>query len=162
MIAHLGTEQTETIVSGWVNNLATDVFANDTALIEAIVSGQCDAGIVNTYYLGRLQNQNPDIPVNLFWPNQDSTGVHVNISGAGVTTHAKRPRSAQKLLEWLAKRSAQQAFAGINMEYPVNDATSLDPVVESWGEFKADKLKLQAIGPLQGEAIKLMDRAGYR
>ena len=162
MIAHQGVDSTTEMVSGWVNNLATEVFANDTAVIEAIVAGQCDVGIVNTYYFGRLQKQNPDIPVALFWPNQDSTGVHVNISGAGITTHAKRPRAAQQLLEWLAKRSAQEAFAGINMEYPVNDATRLDPLVKSWGKFKADKLRLEAIGPLQSEAIKLMDRAGYR
>lgn len=157
-----GEQATEQMVKGWVSNLAAPVFANDTALIEAIVAGQCDVGIVNTYYFGRLQMANPDIPAALFWPNQSTTGVHVNISGAGVTTHAKSPKAAQALLEWLAKRSAQEAFAGINMEYPVNDATRLDPIVESWGEFKADPLNLEAAGRRQKDAIMLMDRAGYR
>lgn len=157
-----GEQATEQMVKGWVSNLAAPVFANDTALIEAIVAGQCDVGIVNTYYFGRLQVANPEIPAALFWPNQSTTGVHVNISGAGVTTHAKSPKAAQALLEWLAKRSAQEAFAGINMEYPVNDATRLDPIVESWGEFKADPLNLEAAGRRQKDAIMLMDRAGYR
>ncbi|AUM12485.1 extracellular solute-binding protein [Ketobacter alkanivorans] len=157
-----GEQATEQMVKGWVSNLAAPVFANDTALIEAIVAGQCDVGIVNTYYFGRLQMANPEIPAALFWPNQSTTGVHVNISGAGVTTHAKSPKAAQALLEWLAKRSAQEAFAGINMEYPVNDATRLDPIVESWGEFKADPLNLEAAGRRQKDAIMLMDRAGYR
>lgn len=161
LIEHQGLAQTEQMVKGWVSNLAAPVFANDTALIEAIQAGQCDVGIVNTYYFGRLQMADPNIPAALFWPNQKTTGVHVNISGAGITTHAKSPQAAQALLEWLAKRHAQEAFAGINMEYPVNDATRWDPVVESWGEFKADKLSLEAAGRRQQEAIMLMDRAGY-
>ena len=161
MIERDGEARTEEVVKGWVDNLATDVFADDTALINAIVAGQCDVGIVNTYYFGRLQHQDPKIPAALFWPNQNSSGVHVNISGAGVTTHAKNPQGAQKLLEWLAKREAQEIFAGINMEYPVNDATKWDPLVESWGKFKADDLNVEVAGKRQIESIKLMDRAGY-
>jgi iron(III) transport system substrate-binding protein len=162
MIERLGVEATEQVISGWVSNLAAPVFANDTALIEAIVAGQCDVGIVNTYYLGRLQHEKPDLPVALYWPNQQDRGVHVNISGAGVTAHSKQPKAAQALLEWLAKRSAQEAFAGINMEYPVNDATRWDPIVKSWGKFKADSLNVSAAGRRQAEAIMLMDRAGYK
>lgn len=162
LIEHQGAGKSEQMVQGWVANLAAPVFSNDTSLIQAIVAGQCDVGIVNTYYFGRLQQQAPAMPVALFWPNQETTGVHVNISGAGVTTHAKRPAAAQALLEWLAKRSAQEAFAGINMEYPVNDATRRDPTVESWGEFKADTLSLEVAGRRQREAIMLMDRAGYK
>ena len=161
MIERHGEAKTEQIVKGWVDNLATDVFANDTALIEAIVAGQCDVGIVNTYYFGRLQHEKGDIPAKLFWPNQETTGVHVNISGAGITAHAKRPQAAQAFLEWLAKRHAQEIFAGINMEYPVNDATKWDPIVESWGKFKADDLNVEVAGRRQIEAVKLMDRAGY-
>ncbi|MAL35727.1 MAG: iron ABC transporter substrate-binding protein, partial [Pseudomonas sp.] len=75
-----GAEKTEEIIKGWVNNLATDVFADDTALVQAIDAGQCDVGIVNTYYYGRLHAQNPDLKAKLFWPNQDGRGVHVNLS----------------------------------------------------------------------------------
>ena len=153
--------KTEAVIKGWVANLAAPVFANDTALIEAIVAGQCDVGIVNTYYFGRMQNENPKLPVALFWANQDSSGVHVNLAGAGITTHSKRPKAAQDLLEWLAKRSAQEAFAGINMEYPVNDATQWDPIVKSWGKFDADEINLSVAGARQKEAIMLMDRVGY-
>lgn len=161
LIERHGEAKTEQLVKGWVDNLATDVFANDTALIEAIVAGQCDVGIVNTYYFGRLEQEKGKLPAKLFWPNQKTTGVHVNVSGAGVTTHAKHPEEAQKLLEWLAKGQAQRIFAAINMEYPVNENTKWDPIVEAWGEFKADELNVEVAGKRQVEAVKLMDRAGY-
>ncbi len=162
LIERHGEAATQEIVKGWVDNLATDVFPNDTALMEAIAAGQCDVGIVNTYYFGRLQADNPDIKLALFWPNQDTTGVHVNISGAGITQHAKHPQLAQQLLEWLAQGEAQALFAGLNMEYPVDPAIEQDPLVKSWGTFKADDLNVDVAGRRQAEAIKLMDRAGYR
>ena len=130
--------------------------------MEAILAGQCDVGIANTYYFGRLQKENPDIEMALFWPNQQSSGVHVNVSGAGLTKHAKHPEEAQKLIEWLAQGEAQAMFAGLNMEFPVNATVPVDGLVKSWGEFKADDLNVEVAGSRQVEAVKLMDRAGYR
>ncbi len=162
LIERHGVERTEQLVKGWVDNLATEVFPNDTSLMEAILAGQCDVGVVNTYYFGRLQKENPDIALALFWPNQESSGVHVNVSGAGITKHAKHPKEAQQLIEWLAQGEAQAMFAGLNMEFPVNPEVPVDELVKSWGEFKADDLNVEVAGRRQVEAIKLMDRAGYR
>ena len=52
-------------------------------------------------------------------------------------------------------------FAGLNMEFPVNPEIKADPLVQSWGEFKADELNVEVAGRRQVEAIKLMDRVGY-
>jgi len=89
MIAQQGEKAAEAIVKGWVGNLATVPFSNDTKTMKAIAAGQCDVGIVNTYYYGRLMKKEPGTKLALFWPNQDGRGVHVNISGAGVTKNAK-------------------------------------------------------------------------
>jgi iron(III) transport system substrate-binding protein len=77
------------------------VFSDDVAVLEAINAGQCDVGIVNTYYYGRLHKQKPDLPVKLFWPNQGDRGVHVNLSGIGLTKHAPHPEAAKALVEWM-------------------------------------------------------------
>ena len=71
MIETHGAENTEKLIKSWIGNLATDVFSDDTALLQAIDEGQCDVGIVNTYYYGRVHKQNPDLKVKLFWLNQD-------------------------------------------------------------------------------------------
>lgn len=162
LIARHGEKKTEEIVRGWVDNLATAPFSNDTSLIEAIAAGQCDVGIVNTYYLGRLQKQNPKLPVKLFWASQDDSGVHVNVSGAGITKHAPNRQNAQKLLEWLSTPEAQELFAGLNLEFPANPDVSADPLVKQWGSFKPDVINVSEAGRLQPQAVMLMDRAGYR
>lgn len=162
LIVEHGEARTEEIVKGWVANLATEVFSNDVLLMEAIVAGQCDVGIVNTYYFGRLLRDKPDSPIKLFWADQAGHGVHVNISGAGVTTHSSRKQAAQKFLEWLSMPEAQSLFAGLNLEYPANPAVDADPSVQAWGKFKASELNIAKAGELQSAAVMLMDRAGYR
>jgi len=162
MIARLGDKKTEQIIRGWVANLATDVFSNDTSLIKAIAAGQCDVGIVNTYYYGRLKKKQPTLEAALFWPNQKISGVHVNVSGAGVTRHAKHPEAAAKFLEWLSTPPAQKILAESNMEYPANPTVPPHSLVASWGEFKQDTLNVSNAGKLQSRAVMIMDRAGYR
>lgn len=159
-----GSAEAERIVRGWVDNLAVPPFANDDDTILAVAAGRCDVAIVNTYYLGRLKRDRPELPVTVFWPNQGEgeRGVHVNVSGAGITTHAKRPEAAQAFLEWLASESVQEKFAGVNLEFPAREGVALDPLVEGWGPFRPDLINVSRAGALQAEATMLMDRAGYR
>lgn len=162
LIAGHGEEEAEEIVSGWVANLAVAPFSNDTKALEAVAAGIGDATIVNTYYFGRLMKKKPELPLSIFWPNQQSSGVHMNVSGAGVTAHAKNKDGAIKLIEWLSGEAAQQQFAGLNMEYPVNANVTADPVVAKWGTFKGNPMNVAKYGELQANAIKLMDRVEYK
>lgn len=162
MIAKHGEQKTEDIVRGWVDNLARKPFSNDTKVMKAIEAGLCDLGVINTYYFGRLQQKNPDIKLAIFWPNQKGSGVHVNVSGAGVTRYAKHKKEAVKFIEWLSSTEAQSMFADANMEYPVNPKTEPHEFVKSWGEFKGNTINVSKAGSLQADAIRLMDRAGFR
>ena len=161
LIENHGEAKTEAIVKGWVNNLSTDVFSDDNAVIQAIEAGQCDVGVVNTYYYGRLHKQNPTLPVKIFWPNQGDRGVHVNLSGIGLTKHAPHPEAAKKLVEWMTGEDAQKLFADINQEFPANPKVKPSDEVAAWGSFKADSIPVEIAGKRQAEAIRLMDRAGW-
>ena len=162
LINTLGEAKTEAVVKGWVANLAAPPFSNDTKAMEAVAAGQCDLTIVNTYYFGRLMKSQPDTKLALFWPNQADRGVHVNISGAGITRFAKHPDQARDLLEWLTGTEAQGLLAELNQEYPANPVMEASAEVRSWGEFKSDQANVESAGRLQPEAVMLMDRAGYR
>jgi iron(III) transport system substrate-binding protein len=164
LIENHGAEGAEAIVAGWVANQAAQPFASDDEVILAVGAGRCDVGIVNTYYFGRLKRDNPALPVAIFWPNQGEgqRGVHVNVSGAGITTHAKRPQAAQAFLEWLSAGDAQSKFASVNFEFPANPAIAVDPAVADWGPFRQDLINVSRAGALQVQATQLMDRVGYR
>ncbi len=164
LIGELGEQQTEAIVSSWVANLAIPPTSNDTKLMQAILSGQCDLGVVNSYYFGRLQAEDSDIPLALFWPGQGEgeRGVHVNVAGAGITRHSDSPDAARAFVEWLVSDEAQAIFAGVNKEYPVVEGAEVDPQVAAWGQFSDNTQPLGNAYKLQPDAVKLMDRVDYR
>jgi iron(III) transport system substrate-binding protein len=161
MIKRHGEAKTESLVRGWVANQPT-LINGDTKILEAIAAGQCDVGLTNHYYLARIVAKQPDFPVAPFWANQQTTGTHVNISGAGITAHSKNRANAIKLLEFLSSPEAQQMFADLSFEYPANPQAAIHPIVAKWGKFKQDDIHIAAAGEFQAAAVKLADRAGYK
>jgi iron(III) transport system substrate-binding protein len=164
LIEQHGEARAEAIVRGWVANLAADPFASDNEVMEAIAAGRCDAGLVNTYYFGRLLRDKPQLRLALFWPNQGEgeRGVHVNVSGAGVIVHSRRAQAAQAFLEWLSAGAAQAQFAAANLEFPANPKVAPDPAVAAWGSFRQNPINVFRAGSRQADATRLMDRAGYK
>lgn len=166
MIHEHGEEKTEQLVKGWVANLATAPLPDDTKAMEAVAAGLCDVTVVNTYYFGRLMEKKPGLPLAIFWPNQNlknqAAGVHVNVSGAGVTRYAKHEKEAIRLLEWLSSDKAQNLYADVNLEYPANPKVKADATVAAWGGFKPNLINVAQAGALQTKAVMLMDRAGYK
>lgn len=158
----MGEAAAEAMVRGWVANLAVPPTPDDTLALRAVAAGECDATIVNMYYLARLKRDDPDFPVAMSWPDQDGEGVHVNLFGGGVTAHAKNPDGARRLLEWWSGVEAQRLLAANNLEYPANPAAAPDPVLAAFGAFKGDEARIRVAGPRQAEAVRLMDRAGWR
>jgi len=161
MIKRFGEATVQAMVRGWVANNPT-LLNSDTRILESIAAGECDVGITNSYYLGRLLAKDPNLPVAPFWANQQTTGTHVNISGAGVTAHAKHRANAIKLIEFLSRPEAQQLLVNSNFEYPANPQTPVHPTLAKWGPFKQDDINVAAAGELQPTAIRLADRAGYK
>ncbi len=161
MIASLGKEEAEEVVKGWMKN-EPEIFGSDVKMLEAMAAGQKDVAIANTYYLGRLLKEDPDLPLAVFWPNQDDRGAHVNVSGAGITKNSPNKENAIKLLEFLSSAKAQKMFAETNIEYPVNPDADLHELLKEWGDFKRDDLNVSELGSNQAEAVKIADRAGYK
>ncbi len=162
LIYHDGLEKTTDIVRGWIDNLAATPHAEDVHIMTSILAGQCDVGIVNSYYFGRLQAKDPNLALKLFWANQNSTGTHVNVSGAGVTKHSKNPESAIKLLEFLTSIEAQKIYVELNKEYPASQKIKADNLIALWGDFNQDKMNLSVAGKNQADSVSLMQREGYR
>jgi len=168
MIAADGVETTETWARGLVANLARPPRGGDRDQIKAAAAGQCDLAVANTYYLAGMLASKDEREraaaehMGVFWPNQADRGVHVNVSGAAVTRSARNGAAAVRLVEFLAGEASQAWYAEANGEYPVRPGVASSPVLEAWGGFKADELNLARLGELNGEALRLMDRAGWK
>ncbi|MXX98406.1 MAG: Fe(3+) ABC transporter substrate-binding protein [Gammaproteobacteria bacterium] len=168
MIHVNGEDATYNWAQALVSNFARPPVGGDRDQILAAAGGLCDIAVVNTYYLAYML-ANPDKvqsgaanKMHVVWPNQEDRGTHVNISGAGVTRIAKNKDDAIRLLEFLVDKEAQHWYSDVNYEYPIRSDVEVAAVLDAWGTFKADTIKLDKLGELNSEAVKLMDRAGWQ
>ena len=99
--------------------------------------------------------------IGVIFPNQGSTGAHVNISGAGVVATAPNRANAIRFLEYLTTESAQRYFADGNHEYPAVIGLEGSEALQSLGDFEADTLNASELGIHQAEAVMVFDRAGW-
>lgn len=163
-----GEEKAKEWAAGMVNNFARDPEGGDRDQAKAIAAGVGDIAIMNTYYLGQMLNSEDPEEVKvaeslgIFFPNQETTGTHVNVSGAGVVKSAKNKDNAIKLLEFLSAPEAQGTFAEANYEYPVNESVEATELLKSWGEFKEQDIPLSALGTNNSKAILIFNEVGWK
>lgn len=169
IIAHEGSEKATEWAEGFWSNRARDPAGGDTDQLRAIASGECAVAVSNTYYFARalrkdVKGLDDDVLARIGWvfPNQETTGAHANISGAGVAKHAPNRENAIKFLEYLASDEAQQYFSAGNDEYPAVMGVGLSESVSKLGIFRSDTLNLSALGENQPEAQKIYDRVGFK
>lgn len=169
MIERNGEQATENWASGMVANFARPPRGGDTDQIKGVASGECGVALANTYYYARmLRSTKPEdkeivSKVGFIWPNQKTSGTHINISGAGVAKNAPNREAAVKFLEYLASDEAQIYFADGNNEWPaVASAVAKNPTLESLGKFKVENISIATIGKNQIGAQKILDRVGYK
>lgn len=163
-----GEEKAKDWAQGIVDNMARDPKGNDRDQAKAIVAGVGDVAIMNTYYMGKMVNSSDPEEVKvaekvgLFFPNQDTTGTHINVSGIGVTKHAPNEDNAVKLIEYLSGEDAQDDFAQANYEYPVNPNVEPSELLQSWGDFKSQDINLSSLGENNANAMKIFQEVGWK
>ena len=168
MIATRGEAETEAWARGLVANFARPPQGGDRDQIKAAAAGQCDIAIANTYYLAAMLNddaaaeRDSAAKLGVYWPDQDGRGVHVNVSGIALTTAARNTAQARKLMEFLVSDEAQRWYAETNHEYPVVAGIEPSDTLNAWGTFKPDDLNLSELGRHNAEAVRLMDRVGWK
>lgn len=168
MISREGQDAAAEWAEGIVNNMARKPQGGDRDQIKALAAGECDVAVVNTYYVvGMLQSGDPAqveaaTSVGAIFPNQDSTGAHVNVSGGGVVKGAPHPEEALTLLEWLASEKAQALYAEVNGEYPVREGVAWSQILQEWGPFKADDIAMGELGEHNADAVRVFDQVGWR
>ncbi len=168
IITHDGEAAAQAWAAGVVANMARDPQGGDTDQLRGIVSGECEISVSNSYYFARSIRKNVkglsdsrDM-IGLVFPNQDTTGAHMNLSGAGVAAHAPNRDNAVKFLEYLASDQAQAYFSGGNDEFPAVEGVELAAPVAALGSFKADTVNLSDVATNIPTAQKIFNQVGWK
>ncbi len=170
LIANHGIKQTESWAKKLVNNLARKPQGNDRSQIIAVSNGEADIAVANSYYIGIMLSGSAGKEqfeaakkVKMHFPNQTDRGVHVNISGAGILKNAPNPDNANRFLEFLLSKRVQKYMVDLSFEYPIVEGVLPSPEIASFGlNFKEDDTAVKRFGELNPDAIRLMDRSGWK
>jgi iron(III) transport system substrate-binding protein len=163
-----GEQKADEWTKGITANLASPPEGGDRDQVKAIAAGVGDIAIINTYYFGQLvTSKDPEEVkaaqgVALFFPNQSTTGTHLNVSGVGLAKHSKNKDNAVKLIEYLTDVEAQALFSSVNFEFPVNPKAEMPELLKSWGQFKKQQIDFAKLGEHNKKAIELMNKAGWK
>lgn len=165
MIAEEGMDAARSWLEGLKSNLGRKPNGGDRDQVKAVSAGECDVAVLNSYYVGGMLNNEEQSSwmngVSLVFPNQETTGTHVNIAGAGVTKGAKNRDNAIRLVEFLSSPIAQRMFAEQNFEYPVSPAVEPAALVESWGDFRRAEINLAEVAKYSADAARLVDEVDF-
>ncbi|MFU8792404.1 MAG: Fe(3+) ABC transporter substrate-binding protein [Acholeplasmataceae bacterium] len=167
-IAIHGREAAQEWAAGLVANFARDPQGNDRDQAKAVVAGDADVAIMNTYYIGRMLYSSDPFEVEVaqtvrvFFPNQETTGTHVNISAGGITKYAPNKENALRLLEFLSQPEQQAIYAEANFEYPIHPDVEPHALLKSWGDFIAQDIPLYVLGQHSTEATIVMNEVGWK
>ena len=170
LIANHGIKKTESWAKKLVNNLARKPQGNDRSQIIAVSNGEADIAVANSYYIGIMlsgsagkEQLEAAKKVKMHFPNQTDRGVHVNISGAGILKNAPNPDNANRFLEFLLSKRVQKYMVDLSFEYPIVEGVLPSPEIASFGlNFKEDDTAVKRFGELNPDAIRLMDRSGWK
>ncbi|MEW9051166.1 MAG: Fe(3+) ABC transporter substrate-binding protein [Neobacillus sp.] len=163
-----GEEKATLWAEGIVKNFARQPDGGDRDQAKAIAAGVGDLAIMNTYYVGLMANSSDPEEVKVaesigvFFPNQETNGTHVNISGMAVTKHSKNKENAIKLIEYITSVEAQEFLAANNFEFPVNADAKLPELLASWGEFKMQTLNYDTLGEHNQKALEIFNKTGWK
>ncbi len=171
VVDRLGDQRGEAWLKGLVDNMARAPKGGDTDQIRAVASGECGVALTNTYYMARLvgsdkaEDRAVTDKVRVVFPNQATSGTHVNIAGAAVARHAKNRENAIAFMEFLASTYAQGYFANGNNEYAAVRGVKIDnPALKAMGgdSFKVENIPLAAVAKNQVKVQQMLDRVGYK
>jgi iron(III) transport system substrate-binding protein len=160
LIRKYGLREAEIIVRRWRANLASNIFDSDSALIDAIFSGQCATGIVgsNAFAAHKKAHAVSAVASHHF---ADASETVVEVSGGGVSRHAHNPEGAAELLVWLATAAPNALYAALGDEFPANTGSAVIPAIESWRGTVSKPAQVSGLAFLHDEAALLVLRAKY-
>jgi iron(III) transport system substrate-binding protein len=137
-----GDAKVEEFVKGLVAN-GTKFFGGHTDVRKAVGAGELKLGFVNHYYYHLSKAEGA--PVGIIYPDQDSFGLIVNTTNAGIIKGAKNSAAAKLFIDFMLSADGQKVFAQANFEYPIVKDVPLAEGVTPLDSFKLADVTLKSM-----------------
>ena len=154
-----GEEKAAEWLAGMVAN-ETQIYPNNTGIVEAVGRGEIQLGLVNHYYLYRfLAEQGESFPARNYHPTAGDAGSIINVAGVGILDTAKNQAAAEQFVSFLLSAEAQQYFAEQTTEYPLVEGIAIDARLTPLADIQTPAIDLNDLADLQG-TLELLQEQG--
>jgi iron(III) transport system substrate-binding protein len=165
MRQQLGDGETKAFLEGLVAN-DVQTFEKNGAIVDAVASGEIQAGLVNHYYLYEKLGKEPDAPIANHFFEAGDIGNMVNTSAIGILDGAEHADAAQQLVEFMLGDGQRFIVEEAEeREYPLTTTEDLEsneryqelPTLES---IEAPEVDLGALGDELEATVRLIEESG--
>lgn len=132
----------------------TQVYNNNTGIVEALGRGEVDIGLVNNYYLGRFKAEDANFPVAHHYTQEDA-GSMINVAGVALINESDQQEAALGLIEYLLSPQAQAYFAEETNEYPLVKGSPSPKDQIPLDQIKTPQIDLSNLDDLEGTLVLL-------
>ncbi len=157
-------ESGDDVTLAWLEGMAANNSPNypkNSAIVDAVLRGEVDMGLVNHYYLLRFLAEDPDAPgINHnFAP--DDIGSLLIITAGAVLDVSDQPAAAQAFLEFMLSRQAQEFYANETREYPLASGVAPpDELAPAAVDGVMDTIDFDTLGGGLSRTQELIDQSG--
>jgi iron(III) transport system substrate-binding protein len=161
-ISNMGFQNAIQMFTGWVSNLAKPPFNSDRAIISSVVNGECDLGIINSYYLGALLAENPNLAVGYKTFSDRTGGAHTNGSIIGIPVTSQDPSLAQRFIEISFRDEHQFHNSEVHFDYPAKLNVIPTYLPKTWHNPKLSNIPWVNVMENLKYVPELFQSAGYQ
>ncbi len=158
--------QGDEVAEQWLKGMASNNSPNypkNSAIVDAVIRGEVDMGLVNHYYLLRVLDEEPNASgVNHYFA-PDDIGSLVIATGAVVLNQSDAPATAEQLISFLLSSEGQAYFGSALKEYPLgNAAPALPDDLPPLPELTTAALNWQELGGGLLRTVELIEDSGIK
>ena len=152
-VAALLNAKGEEFTQQWLESLVKNdvqIFAKNSAIVEAIDSGKISIGLTNHYYTWEVsQGLGREINAKNGFFSSGDLGNMINVSGAGILKTSKKYAAAENLINFLTSQGVQSKFVSETQEYSLI-ANQISPAgLPSLNEIGSPAVDLESLNDVQ-------------
>jgi iron(III) transport system substrate-binding protein len=157
----LGDERTRDWLAGMKANEAR-TYEKNTPIVEAVASGEIDAGLVNHYYLALVKEEQPGAPIANHQFEAGDPGSLVSVAGAGILGSSDRTEDAEQFVHFLLSDEAQRFYVdeAEENEYPLVAGIDAPAGLVPLDEIHGPDVELTAFGAELSAPVGLLPTTG--
>lgn len=151
-----GAEALDKLLGAFAAN-KPQAFPKNSAIVEAVIAGEIDFGLVNHYYLWRAIEEDPSVTARNYFVPEGGASSFINVAGVAVLSEAPE---ALEVVSYLLSPSAQEYFARETFEYPLVESVPASVDLPPLAGVRSPDVDFARVSEVFEETLQAIDRSG--